>query len=67
MNEEGTRRARHAAQDLVQRVSDLRRAIETTPQPDRVLAGIVAKSLFNNRAPTTYPGHGHQDRIRLNP
>jgi hypothetical protein len=34
--------AESLAQAIVDRASDLRRAIETTPQPDRVLAGIVA-------------------------
>jgi hypothetical protein len=34
----------NAAQAIVDRVSDLRRAMESTPQPDRVLAGIVASA-----------------------
>ena len=38
----GTRRMQSAAQRIVDQVSDLRRTLETTPQGNRVLAGIVA-------------------------
>ena len=38
----GTRRMQSAAQRIVDQVSDLRRTPETTPQGNRVLAGIVA-------------------------
>jgi hypothetical protein len=34
---------RNAAQDIVDRVSELRRAMETTPQPNRVLASTEAR------------------------